>query len=43
VRSWEWPYRPGGALRLQVQSGTAIIYGATADNTTQDPSLSTRE
>ena len=30
---------PGGALRLQVQSGTAVIYGATADNTTQDPSL----
>jgi hypothetical protein len=30
---------PGGTLRLQVQSGTAIIYGATADNTTQDPSL----
>ena len=30
---------PGGTLRLQVQAGTAVFYGATADNTTQDPSL----
>ncbi len=33
------PLPPGGTLRLQVQAGAAIIYGATADNTTQDPSL----
>jgi len=33
------PLPPGGSLRIQVQAGAAIVYGATADNTTQDPSL----
>ena len=33
------PLPPGGTLRLQVQAGAAVIYGATADNITQDPSL----
>lgn len=33
------PLPPGGTLRFQVQAGAAIIYGATADNITQDPSL----
>jgi hypothetical protein len=30
---------PGGTIRFQIQAGTAIIYGATADNRTQDGSL----
>lgn len=30
---------PGGTVKFQVQGGSAIVYGAMADNTTQDPSL----
>src|SRR5262245_5006925 len=33
------PLPPGGSVGLQVQAGSAIVYGATADNKTQDPSL----
>jgi streptogramin lyase len=30
---------PGGSIRVAVDSGSAIVYGATVDNTTGDPSL----
>jgi hypothetical protein len=30
---------PGGSISVAVDSGSAIVYGATVDNTTGDPSL----
>jgi hypothetical protein len=30
---------PGGTLQISVSKGAAFIYGATTDNTTQDPNL----
>jgi hypothetical protein len=30
---------PGGSIGVAVDSGSAIVYGATVDNTTGDPSL----
>jgi streptogramin lyase len=33
------PLPPGGSITALVESGTAIVYGATVDNRTGDPSL----
>ena len=30
---------PGGTVKIQVLGGSVIVYGAMADNTTQDPSI----
>jgi hypothetical protein len=30
---------PGGSISISVNSGAAIVYGATVDNRTGDPSL----
>jgi hypothetical protein len=37
LRVFEVP--PGGSISISVTSGAAIVYGATVDNTTGDPSL----
>ena len=33
------PFGANDSITIQVTSGSAIVYGATADNTTQDPSI----
>jgi hypothetical protein len=33
------PVGPGGSLTIRVTAGSAIVYGATVDNTTNDPSF----
>src|SRR4029078_13653308 len=33
------PMPPGGSISITVNSGAAIVYGATVDNSTGDPSL----
>jgi hypothetical protein len=33
------PFGASDSITIQVISGSAIVYGATADNTTQDPSI----
>jgi hypothetical protein len=30
---------PGGTIRIRLTAGSAIVYGATVDNVTQDPSI----
>jgi hypothetical protein len=37
LRVFEVP--PGGSIAIAVTSGAAILYGATVDNSTGDPSL----
>jgi hypothetical protein len=37
LRVFEVP--PGGSISMFVNSGAAIVYGATVDNRTGDPSL----
>jgi hypothetical protein len=34
-----FPVPPGGAITVSITSGSAIVYGATVDNRTGDPSL----
>ena len=33
------PFGANDSITIQVTSGSAIVYGVTADNTTQDPSI----